>query len=159
MEKNAEKAFQWIVGLLRSHGIAFQVTGGLAARSYGSPRPLYDIDIKVPEASIAQIAPLVAAHIIYGPTRCMDDAFDIELMTLLYEGQKIDIGGYETARIYDAMLGEWVSCGITLDTYEMRTVYDVEVPVMRKADLIAFKEHLRRPTDIEDIAMLQDRTL
>ena len=156
MEEHPEKAFQWIVGLLRSRDMAFQVTGGLAARSYGSVRPLYDIDIKVPEGSIAALAPFVREHIVHGPTRCKDEAFDIALMTLVYEGQKIDIGGYETARIYDAALGEWVPCGVDLNAYELRKIYGLEVPVMKKSDLIVFKEHLRRPTDIEDIEQIRN---
>ncbi|HLC94380.1 MAG TPA: hypothetical protein VJH96_02335 [Patescibacteria group bacterium] len=45
MNRDTKKAFRWIVGILQTYKIPFQITGGFAARFYGANRPLYDIDI------------------------------------------------------------------------------------------------------------------
>jgi len=72
MLKNTENAFKWIVGILKKNNIPFQISGGLAARLYGSSRPLFDIDIDILDSSINKLAPLVQDYITYGPERFCD---------------------------------------------------------------------------------------
>ncbi|MFZ2522802.1 MAG: hypothetical protein WAW92_00245 [Minisyncoccia bacterium] len=45
--RNTEGALRWIVNILESKSIQFQVTGGFAAKLYGSQRELADIDIDI----------------------------------------------------------------------------------------------------------------
>lgn len=45
MTKNTKEALKWMVSILRKYKIPFQISGGLAAKIYGSDRKLADIDI------------------------------------------------------------------------------------------------------------------
>ena len=47
--KDPKAALHWIVAILNRHRVPFQITGGLAAKAYGSDRDLVDIDIDIPE--------------------------------------------------------------------------------------------------------------
>ncbi len=79
MEK-AAKALRWIVDILHNQQIAFQISGGLAARVYGSTRELDDIDIDIPEESFAIIQPAIQSHIIFGPEQLKDQSWNIFLI-------------------------------------------------------------------------------
>ena len=65
--RRAALAFEWIVTLLRRSNIQFQVTGGLAARAYGSTRALADIDLNVASKDLDKIARRCQGHIVFGP--------------------------------------------------------------------------------------------
>ena len=45
------------------HKIQFMISGGLAARAYGSKRPLYDIDIEVPDEFVYKLESYVKNYI------------------------------------------------------------------------------------------------
>ena len=54
--KDTEGALKWIVKILRDHNIPFQISGGFAARIYGSKRELADIDIDVATDRLDELA-------------------------------------------------------------------------------------------------------
>ena len=154
MVKNTESAFKWIVGLLKKNNIPFQISGGFAARLYGSTRPLFDIDIDIPDNCFAKLIPFVQDYIVYGPKRFRDECWDLLLMTLKYENQEIDISGCKTIRLFNCETKKWESCGEDLNDVEEKGVYGEKVPVIKKEYLIAYKNIIRRPTDLEDIEMI-----
>lgn len=154
MVKNTENAFKWIVGLLRSNNIPFQISGGCAARLYGSTRPLFDIDIDIPDNSFDKLIPFVQDYIVYGPERFRDECWDLLLMTLKYENQEIDISGSETIRLFNRETKKWEPCVEDLDDIEVKEVYGEKMPVIKKEYLIAYKNVIRRPTDLEDVEMI-----
>lgn len=152
--RNTEAAFRWIVGLLTKHNIPFQIAGGFAARAYGAERELYDIDFDIPEADVEKILPEIKPYLVYGPTQYKDDHWNLLLLTLSYEGQRIDISSAHDAKKFDAAAQAWVSARVDLDTFQMMEVYGIMVPLIPKATLIEYKKKLGRDVDREDVKAL-----
>ena len=74
--KDTKKALHWIVKLLTTNEIPFQILGGFAARAYGARRELADIDIEVPSVSFRKLCDLVKEHITQGPMIYKDDIME-----------------------------------------------------------------------------------
>lgn len=150
--KDTESAFKWIVSIIHSKNIPYQITGGFAARLYGSRRELADIDIEIPNIDFEKIITEVKPYIIYGPERYVDENWDLKLMTLEYKNQLIDMCGEAT--IFDQNIKTWVKEKVDFTKSINLTVYGVEVKVVPKEDLISYKNKLLREVDIEDIEAL-----
>ena len=147
----SKTAFRWIVDILQKHEVPFVVTGGLAARAYGSQRELRDIDLEVPDDQIGKIIEDVSNHIVLGPERYKDDFFDLALLRLNYEGQEIDISGGSEARIYDPEKEGWVNDPTDFSKYESKEIFGVIVPVVQPEDWLAYKNISPREEDLQDI--------
>lgn len=120
---------------------------------YGVDRELADIDIEVEDADIIKIFDDVKPYIIFGPARYKDDNWDLELMTLSYEGQDIDIAG-TGAKIFNMKMGVWEDCVGNLNTVELKEVYGKFVPIESRDSLIEYKSKLSREVDREDVRQL-----
>lgn len=144
-----------LVAMLRAHGVPFRVTGGLAARAYGATRPLADIDVDVPEADIARLLPAIQSRVIWGPGRYRDAEWDLLLCTFVIDGQEIDLCGAETARYRERATGRWHLDPVDWSESETHTLLGVEVPVMSRARLLAYKRRLAREVDLLDVAALE----
>ncbi len=155
--KNTEAAFHWIVDILESRGIKYKISGGFAARVYEVNRELADIDIEVADADILKIVDDVKPFIIFGPNRYQDDNWGLELMTLKYEDQEIDIAGAE-AKIFNQEAKQWEPCSGNMQSIEMKEVFGKKVPIESKESLIAYKSKLAREVDLEDVRQLQGLT-
>jgi len=140
--RNTKKSFLWIVSILKRHQIPFVILGGLAARIYGSPRPLNDIDIDIPVKYFEVILKDIKPYIIYGPDHYIDAAWDEQVITLNYEGQEIDIGGGDTVKIYDAKTGEWRDMPTDFENVERKEVFGLVVPVISREHLVEYKSML-----------------
>ena len=151
--KNTEAAFHWVIDILERRGITYKIFGGFAARVYGVNRELADIDIEIADADILKIIDDVKSYIVFGPARYRDENWDLELMTLEFEGQEIDIAGTE-ARIFNQETKQWELCSADLQTIEMKVVFGRRVPVESRESLIAYKSKLAREVDLEDIRQL-----
>ncbi len=154
-ERNTEAAFKWIVGLLQKHSIPFQIGGGFAARLYGSGRDLADIDIGVNDVSLEKLSPHVREYVTFGPGHYVDKKWDLQLMTLKYEGQEIDIVGRDSLMIFDKVANALVPGHRDLIAHEDIEVYGIGVPVIPKAALIAYKKKLMREVDRLDVEALE----
>jgi hypothetical protein len=154
-EQSAAAALAWIVGILSEHKIPFLVTGGLAARIYGSTRPLADIDLDVPEECLPVLAGFLASHVVFGPARVQDQEWDITLLTLSYAGWSIDLGGAYRTRVFDRAAQSWVAVRTDLETAVRLEVFGLEVPVVAKDDLVAYKRRLNREVDRIDVAAVE----
>ena len=145
-----------MVGLLNKHCIPFQISGGFAARLYGSDRELADIDIGIPDDRFVELYPEVKEYVVFGPARYVDEEWDLKLMTLQYQNQEIDIAGEDNIKIFDKENNVWVSARRDLSVSEQIEVFGLTVPVIPKADLIAYKKKLMRAVDRADIAALSN---
>ncbi|MFA4819678.1 MAG: hypothetical protein WC613_01830 [Candidatus Aenigmatarchaeota archaeon] len=152
--ENTKEAFHWIIGVLKRYDVPFQITGGLAAKIYGSPRPLNDFDIDVPDERLREIVLDVRPYIVFGPAHHRDERWDILLMTLEYKGQEIDIDGGYGIKICDARTGKLVPVPTDFSHYEEREIFGLKVPVIPREDLIAYKRMLvgeHQQVDIQSV--------
>ncbi len=152
--KNTEQAFLWITEILEGMNIPYKISGGFAARAHGVNRELADIDIEVSDKDMTLISDEVKPYIVYGPKRYKDNNWDLNLMTLQYEGQEIDIAGIE-AKIFNKENETWENASSDLDDYELIEVYRKKVPIEKLDALVAYKTKLSRDVDIEDVRQLK----
>lgn len=154
--KNTEAAFKWIVELLKKHSIPFQIKGGFASRLYGVDRELADIDISIAEDRFEELLPDIKDFIKSGPEQYLDEEWDIKLITLKYKGQYIDIAGAFEKKNFDKTNQKWVNTPSNFNNSVYMDVYGVNVPVIAKEDLIAYKKLILREVDIADIQALEN---
>ena len=153
MEKDTKGALEWIVGILEKYEVPFQISGGCAAKIYGSPRELNDIDIDIPENYFSKIISDVKPYIIYGPDQYKDNKWGLYLMTLNYAGQEIDIGS-GNAKISTKDRDKWIDFSTDFSKAVKKTFLGLEVPVIPKEDLVNYKQLLdgeHQQVDIESI--------
>ncbi len=153
--RNTEGAFHWIIKILELHGIAYKISGGFAARVYGATRELADIDIEVAEGDIPKIAEEVKPYIIFGPARYQDENWDLELLTLNYEGQEIDIAS-ASGKIFNQQTKQWELGSTDLEDFEIKEVFGASVRMESLDSLIKYKSKLAREVDLEDIRQLKN---
>lgn len=154
-ETKIKNALVWITGILNSKEIPFQISGGLAAKIYGSPRPLNDIDIDISEGNFPDIYEEVRPYIIYGPDRYRDEKWDCYLMTLNYFGQEIDICGAKNTKITTKNRKSWIPLLSDLKDVSYENYLGIMVPVMPKKKLVDYKSQLdgdHQEVDINSIS-------
>ena len=127
---------------MKDHQIEFAITGGLAAKSYGSPRPLNDIDIDIHDHDFDKILDAVKPFVTFGPAHYQDERWDLRLMTLCHEGQEIDISGADNLKICDARTGQWQKSQTDFSQAKPREVFEILAPVVAKNELITYKSML-----------------
>lgn len=148
-------ALMWIVRVLQDRKIPFQITGGLAARFYGANRPLADIDLDVPERSLERLGRDLAPHLVFGPAPFRDPHWELDLMTVAYNGVPIDLGGAERAKLFSVMQQAWLPAPADLGSAVVFEVLGGRVPVVDRDALVAYKTTLGRDVDLLDIAALR----
>lgn len=152
MKRKTKEAFYWITELLDNHKIPYRLSGGFAAKLYGANRELADIDLDIDEfllndSFMKQISP----YIIFGPEQYTDDSWDLFLITLEYMGQEIDLAGTHNTKIYDVNTKSWTFLITDFNDNETLKVFEKEIKVIKKDELIAYKSKLSREVDIFDI--------
>ena len=150
-EIKIKNALVWITNILNSKKIFFQISGGLAAKIYGSPRPLNNIDIDIPEKNFINIYEDVKPYIIYGPSQYKDGKWDCYLMTLNYFGQEIDICGANNTKITTKDNKVWIKLPTNLKNVNYQEYLGVILPVMPKQKLIEYKKQLDGNHQLVDI--------
>jgi hypothetical protein len=144
MNENVYSALKWIVGKLDGFRVEYQITGGLAAFWYGSKRKIYDIDLEVSDSDLYRLSKICREYIIYGPSRYVDEHFDLLLMTLDYGGQLIDVCGIDSMSIRGEIQEIDLGSSVEVDGYR----------VVRLEDLVSYKKLLCREVDLIDIKYL-----
>jgi hypothetical protein len=152
---DAANTFAWLVSVLRTAGIDFVVTGGVAARSYGADRPINDIDIDIRNSDFTRLQAALGPYVAFGPARYRDEKWDLLLMMLDHEGQVVDIAGGDDVRIYDNKSNSWVSGRTDFTDVEYRDVLGVVVPVMSPQALADYKRLLNGDHQKVDVAAIE----
>lgn len=153
------QALSWIVSLLNRYSIPYQVCGGTAARAYGATRPLVDIDIYASlqdnphfQAFMDEIQP----YIIREFTPHLSASWDILYLALNYQGMQIEIAESTTnPRFYNRRDGRWEDQPIDFAASTIVHLYGVEVALMPKDELLAYKAMLDREVDHLDIEQVR----
>lgn len=149
-------ALKWIISLLESNNHPYLICGGLAAIAYGSKRPLNDIDLFTSEKTYRELIELGKNYITFGPERYKDQYWNIDYVQFTFDGQKIEIGSSDAAKIFDATNNEWITLNIDFDSYTLLNILGKQVRIMNKADLVDYKQKLGRDVDITDIEQITD---
>jgi hypothetical protein len=144
-------ALRWITEIMAGASARYQAVGGLAARAYGSRRPLVDLDFYMPAQDLARVLKELGPHRVWGPEPFRDDCWDLTFTRVEWQGVRIELADAEGARYYSRAQGRWVDQRIDFGRSTRRTVLGVEVPVMPKDRLIAYKRDLDRPVDRRDL--------
>jgi len=150
-----QQTLTWIIGVLERLEIPYQVAGGLAARCYGSDRPLHDIDFYIPGSSFDRLQEEVWEFIEFGPEHYKDEHWDIIFMKLDYHGRQIEFGDADHTRYYDTHTDQWIREEIDFSASVMVSCEGVELPVMPKQQLIDYKRRLNREVDRADVEYLE----
>lgn len=146
-----QKTLAFLLPVFQNLHIPFQITGGLAAHIYGSNRPINDIDIDVPEDRMQEIIPYFEKYIIFGPGRYRDDKWDLQLITLDYDGQEVDLGGAFQTKIFDNQNQLWINCPVNFATTEFKSFLGMNLPLINPHELIVYKKLLTGDHQKEDI--------
>ena len=148
---NEADAFSWIIGILRKHKIPFLVSGGLAARIYGSARKVRDFDFDISTEGLEKIIDDVRPYVVSGPEKHRSRALENTLLKLRYKNQDIDIAGSSNTKIYDQKKSSWIDDSVNFERFEEKEIFGLKVHVTHPEDLIAYKSKSPRQEDIIDI--------
>ncbi len=144
-------ALKWIVEILNRKNIPYQISGGFAAKIYGSTRLLNDIDIDIPEDRFVDLVEEVRPYIVFGPKHYKDDKWDAYLMTLNFTGQEIDIDGAYEVKVSSKDRTEWVHIPVDFSKVNKMEVEGIVVNVISPMNLVKYKQHLDGDHQVEDI--------
>lgn len=152
-----EVAAKWIIGLLREKNIPFLVCGGLAAKGYGSERELNDIDLFVPGERFSEVVQAGQGFISKPAARYREEGWDLTYVQFMHDGVKVEVGKAKDMRIFDVNSQAWIPLNVDFSRYETVGLLGLELPLMRKEDLIRYKTALSRPVDMEDLRAIRER--
>ena len=102
IKMSREESLEWITDFLELKDIPYLICGGLAAIAYGSHRPLYDIDLYVPEKNYMMVVKFGRKYITYGPERLINEHWNVNYVQFNFKGQKIEVGSSKNLHIYDS---------------------------------------------------------
>ncbi len=145
-----------MVDTFRRLDIPFMVVGGLAARSYGATRPLVDIDFYIPGGRFTDLVPVVADHVVFGPKPFTGGRWDLVFLKLEIEGQVVEVGDGFDVRVRGDTDEAWVDVSVDFDRVQHREIFGLEVPVMARSDLVAYKRLLGRDVDLRDLREMEE---
>jgi hypothetical protein len=156
-DQKVAEALRWICEIFGSVEAHYQAVGGLAARAYGAVRPLVDLDFYVRAEDLSRILERVGDACVWGPEHFEDGNWDLTFAKVEKHGVQIEIAEAEGARYFSPGSGEWLDQNIEFHASEKRVVLGVEVQVMPRAQLIAYKRALNRSVDRLDLEEIADQ--
>lgn len=155
MSPDLRAALRRLSELFADLDVPWQLVGGLAARAFGSDRPLVDIDVYVPDADLARVAEALGPDLTRAPDRHRDRHWDLTFLAADVHGWRVEVAGAESARLRERGSGRWRPADIDFGESERRSVEGVSVPVMPRDRLLEYKRALGREVDRIDVRDLE----
>lgn len=155
MEQKVYNALLWIKNILVKEDIPYQVVGGLAARAYGATRAINDIDMYIPFERAEDLLVHVKDFISKPFKHYEEELWDVHYFQLKYKDQKIEIGLSPGAKYFDSKNNEWVEQNIVFSSSHPRKIFDIDILVMPRQELIDYKLRLGREVDLIDAAQME----
>lgn len=150
-DESPAAALRWACGLLAGRAIPFQVTGDAAAAAHGATRPIRCVELFVAAEHVPALLRAAGRHVVDPPWRRRDEAWDRVALSLARGGVRIDVCVVEAARFKDAATGEWRAAGVDPAASVITKLWNVEAPVMPRAQLLDLKRRLDREVDRRDV--------
>jgi len=149
-----KQALKWIVGILKRKKIIFNILGGLAAYAYGSKRMMVDIDINMRNKDFQKILTDVRNYIVEPPHFSKSENWQCYFMELKYKGITIEFASDKGCKILNLKTKKWQKLGDCLSKPVYKKVFGLNLPLISKKRLIAYKKKLMRNVDITDLKNL-----
>jgi hypothetical protein len=157
LEEKTTLALKWIVGILNRKSIPYKIGGGFAAKVYGSPREINDIDISLSGKYFPVLVKEVSDHITAGPKHYLNEKWNCDTLSINYHGQDIDITDVDTLKMTDLEKTKWITMKeIRLFDGIKTNVNGVEVSIMDPRDLVAYKKELGGEHQLIDIKAVEE---
>lgn len=158
LPKNILRVLFWMVDLLENNAIEYELTGGLAARCYGSKRKIIDIDFDLRKEELDKIARLVPENVVSGPRQYIDDGFNIRLLTLKKYGVSIDLSVAGGEKLQDKNQ-QWHHLPTNWKDKDVIYVQNRPIKIIGREELIAYKKVLNRAEDRADIREMERKKI
>ena len=159
MQEKTINALKWIVGILDTYNVEYQIAGGFAAKIYGSPRAVNDIDFDIHDDDFSKVLPEVSKYITFGPARFKNKKWDTELITLNYQGQEIDISGADTIKMSNKERTTWISYEKSLFNTIPIHIEGINVKIIHPQELVNYKKELDGEHQSQDIKAVENYLL
>ena len=140
-------ALRWTCGLLRDCSIPFQVTGDVAAAAHGGTGPVRRIEMFIAAAHVPALIRQARDRVADYPWRRRDDVWDRVALSLVHDGVSIEVCIVEAARFREAATGEWHEAAVDPAASVTMAVWEVEMPVMPREQLLDQMRRLDREID------------
>jgi hypothetical protein len=137
---------------LEENDILFIAIGGLASIAWGVNRPLADIDIQVQDEDLLAVKRLLSDYMVTDIRHYVTEKWDIQQMVLSINGVGVDVCGAEV--FYVIKDGKRYRVKNSIDNAVVKEVQHLQIPVLPKEQLIAYKEIIGRPVDLRDLTQL-----
>lgn len=155
ISERTNKGLHWIVKILNRHGIPYKIGGGFAAKVYGSPRAVNDIDISLSGTFFDIIVSEVEKYITAGPKHYLNEKWDCNTLSISYNGQDIDMTDVDTLLMSNLDQSAWMKVkDMRLFDAIICNINGIDVSIMDPRDLVAYKKELggeHQAIDIEAI--------
>lgn len=163
LDEKVMSGLRWIVTILDRNKIPYKIGGGFAAKVYGSPREVNDIDISLSGEYFDMIVSEVSDYITAGPKHYLNEKWDCNTLSVNYQGQDIDMTDVDTLKMTNLEKTEWFNVkekrlydGIITD------INGVAVSIMDPRDLISYKKLLggeHQQIDVDAIQIYLDKNV
>ncbi|HOZ53484.1 MAG TPA: hypothetical protein PK142_02280 [bacterium] len=147
---------KWITEILSRNNIPYKIGGGFAAKIYGSPREVNDIDISLSGKHFDIIVSEVKDYITAGPKHYLNEKWDCNTLSVNYEGQDIDMTDVDTLKMTNLEKTEWINVkDIRLFDGIITDINGIKASIMDPRDLLRYKKELGGEHQLIDIEYIQ----